>query len=139
VSNVMWFLHLLGAVGMGFYIVLPVLLGKAPKLAGGGQEGLAEGLSSANRIAQYFLVVQLLTGGYIMSQGNYSPLWMVLVTVLFLGIAAVSGMMSKPLKQIVGSIRENRSATAYIAKARAMSFAVLIMYLVIIYLMKFPF
>ncbi|WP_244863675.1 hypothetical protein [Paenibacillus cisolokensis] len=45
---------MLGAVGMGFYIVLPVLLGKAPKLAGGGQEGLAEGLSSANRIAQYF-------------------------------------------------------------------------------------
>lgn len=55
--KVMLFLHVIGAVGMGFYIVLPIMLGRATKLAGVGQGGLADGLRSANRIAQYFLVL----------------------------------------------------------------------------------
>ena len=29
---------------MGFYIVLPVMIGRASKLDGGGQAGLADGL-----------------------------------------------------------------------------------------------
>ena len=38
--KVMLFLHVLGAVGMGFYIVLPIMIGRASKLAGVGQGGL---------------------------------------------------------------------------------------------------
>ncbi|WP_165279858.1 hypothetical protein [Paenibacillus protaetiae] len=138
-NNVFWFLHLLGAVGMGFYIVLPIMLGRATKLAGGGQEGLADGLASANRVVQYFLIVQLLTGGYLMSQGDYAVGWMVIIIVLFLAIAAVSGIISKPLKLIVSSIQSGQSATNHIGKARVLSLIVLILYVVVIYFMRFPF
>lgn len=137
--NLMLLLHVLGAVGMGFYVVLPIMVGRASKLAGAGQGGLAEGLLSANRVTQYFLVLQLLTGGYLMSQNDYSVAWMVIIIVLFLGIAALGGIISKPLKLVVASIQEGKSASAHINKARIMSIIVLVLYIANIYFMKFPF
>lgn len=137
-SNVMLFLHVIGAVGMGFYLVLPVMIGRASKLAGVGQGGLAEGLLSANRIAQYFLIVQLLTGGYLISQSDYKVVWMIIVVVLFLAIAALGGIISKPLKFVVAAIQEGKSASTHIKKARVMSIIVLLLYIVILYFMKFP-
>lgn len=137
-NNFMLFLHVLGATGMGFYIVMPVLVGRISKLAGEGQAGLAGGLASANRIAQYFLVLQLLTGGYLMSQSDYAVLWMIITTVLFLAIAALGGIISKPLKRIVTEIQAGQSASSHIAKARTLSVLVLIIYIVILYFMKYP-
>ena len=137
-NNFMLFLHVLGATGMGFYIVMPVLVGRTSKLAGEGQAGLADGLVSANRIAQYFLILQLLTGGYLMSQSKYAVLWMIIVTVLFLAIAALGGIISKPLKRIVTEIQTGQSASSHIAKARMLSVIVLIIYIVILYFMKYP-
>ncbi|MCQ6558543.1 hypothetical protein [Paenibacillus mendelii] len=137
-NNFMLFLHVLGATGMGFYIVMPVLVGRTSKLAGEGQAGLADGLVSANRIAQYFLILQLLTGGYLMSQSKYAVLWMIIVTVLFLAIAALGGIISKPLKRIVTEIQTGQSASSHIAKARMLSIIVLIIYIVILYFMKYP-
>lgn len=137
-NNAMIFLHVLGAIGMGFYIVLPIMIGRATKLAGVGQAGLADGLASANRIIQYFLIVQLLTGGYLMSQGDYTVAWMIIVIILFLAIAAISGIMSKPLKQIVSSNQAGQSATGHIMKARMFSLIVLVLYVVVIYFMVFP-
>lgn len=137
-TDFLLFLHVIGAAGMGFYIVLPVIIGRATKLDGGGQAGLADGLVSANRVAQYFLVLQLLTGGYLMSKGEYAVIWMILVTILFLAIAALGGIVSKPLKQIAVSIQTGKSASSHIAKARVMSIIILLIYLVIIYFMKYP-
>ncbi|MNZ74744.1 hypothetical protein D3C78_932030 [compost metagenome] len=136
--NAMLYLHLLGAVGMGFYVVLPFVVGRASKLAGAGQVGLADGLLSANRIAQYFLIVQLLTGGYLMSKADYTVAWMVIILALFLAIAALGGIISKPLKLVLSSINEGKSATAHISKARVLSIIVLILYVAIIYFMQFP-
>lgn len=136
--DTMLFLHVLGAVGMGFYIVLPVMIGRASNLAGTGQSGLADGLISANRIAQYFLILQLLTGGYLMSKFDYSVAWMIIIVVLFLAIAALGGIISKPLKQIVSAIQAGQSASSNIQKARIMSLIILLLYIVIIYFMKFP-
>ncbi|MCA0755323.1 hypothetical protein KP806_09695 [Paenibacillus sp. N4] len=134
----MLFLHVLGAVGMGFYVVLPFMIGRASNLAGLGQGGLADGLVSANRIAQYFLILQLLTGGYMISQADYKLVWMIIILVLFLAIAALGGIITKPLKRVVSSIEEGKSATAHISKARVMSFIILLLYVVILYFMKFP-
>ncbi|WP_127572582.1 hypothetical protein [Paenibacillus xylaniclasticus] len=137
-DKIMTVLHVIGATGMGIYLLMPVLIGQTTKLTGAGQEGLSAGLHSANRIAQYFLVLQLLTGGYMMSQADYTPLWMSLITVVFLAIAAVSGIMGKPLKLIGQSIKEGQSATSHISKARVLSFIVLLLYVVVIILMKNP-
>ncbi|AZN40236.1 hypothetical protein [Paenibacillus albus] len=134
----MLFLHVIGATGMGFYIVLPLMASRASKLDGSGQAGLAEGLVSANRIAQYFLVLQLLTGGYLMSQNDYKVIWMIIVTLLFLAIAALGGIVTKPLKRIVTAIQSSESASAHIAKARVLSMLILVIYLVILYFMKYP-
>ncbi|QNK59955.1 hypothetical protein [Paenibacillus sp. PAMC21692] len=132
-------LHVLGAVGMGFYVVLPIMLGGASKSDGSGQAGLAKGLLSANRIAQYFLIVQLLTGGYLMSQGDYAVAWMIITTLLFLGIAALGGIASKPLKGIVSAIQSGQSTTAYVNKAKIMSLIILVLYVAIVYFMVFRF
>ncbi|MFC4812546.1 hypothetical protein [Paenibacillus sp. GCM10023250] len=134
----MLFLHVIGAAGLGFYIALPFMAGRATKLDGGGQAGLADGLVSANRIAQYFLVLQLLTGGYLMSQSDYAVIWMIIVTVLFLAIAALGGIITKPLKRISASIQSGQSASAHIAKVRTLSVVLLLVYLVTIYFMKYP-
>ncbi|RAP75513.1 hypothetical protein [Paenibacillus montanisoli] len=134
----MLFLHVLGAAGMGFYLVLPLMVGRASKLDGSGQAGLADGLVTANRIAQYFLVLQLLTGGYLMSQGEYKVIWMIIVTLLFLAIAALGGIVTKPLKRIATAIQSGESASAHIAKARVLSLIILVIYVVILYFMKYP-
>lgn len=134
----MIFLHVIGAAGLGFYLALPFMAGRASKLDGGGQAGLAEGLASANRIAQYFLVLQLLTGGYLMSQGDFAVAWMIIVTVLFLAIAAIGGIITKPLKRIATSIQSGQSASSHIAKVRTLSVVLLLVYLVTIYFMQHP-
>jgi hypothetical protein len=139
VNSFMIWLHVIGAAGMGIYLLMPLLVGQATKLTGAGQEGLSAGLYTANRIAQYALIVQLLTGGYLMSQGEYSTLWMIIITVIFVAIGALSGIMGKPLKRIGSSIRDGQSATAHIAKARVLSFIILVLYAAIMYLMTNPF
>jgi hypothetical protein len=132
------FLHVLGAAGLGFYLVLPFLAGRASKLAGAGQEGLAEGLVAGNRIAQYFLVLQLLTGGYLVSKADYTVLWMVLSIVLFLAIAALGGIITKPLKRIVSSIQSGQSATSHIKRVQTLSVIILVLFIVTLYLMTNP-
>ncbi|WP_168122800.1 hypothetical protein [Paenibacillus sp. HB172176] len=133
------FLHLLGAVGMGFYIVLPFIISKASKLAGAGQEGLAAGVLSANRIVQYFLVLQLITGGYLMSKYDLSVAWMIIVVLLFLGIAALGGIISKPLKLVISSIKEGKDASSHFGKAKVLSYIILILYVAVIYFMYYSF
>ena len=132
------FLHTIGAVGMGLYLLLPFLVGRVTQLTGDGQAGLADGLVFANRIAQYCLVLQLLTGGYMMSQSEYTVLWTVLITLLFLAIAALGGIAAKPLKRIASAIQSGQSASAHIARVRMFSIIILILYIAIIYLMQYP-
>jgi hypothetical protein len=136
--NFVTFLHTIGAVGMGLYLLLPFLVGRVTQLTGEGQAGLADGLVFANRIAQYCLILQLLTGGYMMSNADYTVLWMVLITVLFLAIAALGGIAAKPLKRIAAAIQSGQSASAHIARVRMFSIIILILYLAIIYLMQYP-
>ena len=118
---------------------MPFLAGRASRLAGAGQQGLAEGLVAGNRIAQYFLVLQLLTGGYLISKAPYTVAWMIIVIVLFLAISALGGIVTKPLKGIVSQIQAGQSASAQIAKVRVFSIILLVLYLVIVYLMANPF
>ncbi|OXM15305.1 hypothetical protein [Paenibacillus herberti] len=139
-TDVMVFLHVLGAGGLGFYLILPFLVGRASRLAGVGQQGLAEGLITGNRVAQYFLIVQFITGGYLITAaGEYTVVWMVISILLFLAIAALGGIQTKPLKGIVSQIQAGQSAAASIAKVRMFSFILLALYVIIMYLMVNPF
>lgn len=132
------FLHLIASIGMGFYLLLPFLaqrLGGKPDHALGGYAGL---LVSANRVGQYLLILQFLTGGYLISKADYSYLWMGIVIVAFLVIAAFSGMLTKPLKLYREAAAEGKSAAELTGKIRLFSVLIGVSFVFILFLMKYP-
>ncbi|KIL35553.1 hypothetical protein SD71_12940 [Cohnella kolymensis] len=134
--KVMLFLHLVGAVGMGIYAVLPFVAGKFKQLSGAAQEGLASGLVSAGRIGQYALVLQLLTGGYLISQADYTVGWMITAIVLFLALAALSGIIQGPLKRIARAAANGENASAAISKVQTLSTILFVLFLITIWIME---
>lgn len=133
----MLFLHIIGALALGFYLVLPFVFGAVGKLSLAAQEGTLSAVKSLNRFAQFGLVIQLLTGGYLIGKGSYSVAWMIVVVVLFLLIGALGGVMAKPLKLAVASIRENKGIAAETAKLRTLSVLLSISVILISFLMVF--
>jgi nitrogen fixation/metabolism regulation signal transduction histidine kinase len=134
----MLFLHVLGAIAAGFYLLLPFLLMSVDKLSAAAQGGYVQGMVLANRIGQYILIVQLLTGGYLISKQEYAVWWIVAIIVLFLVVSALAGIMSKPMKRLVADTKEGKSATQYLGKIKTFSTIISVVLLVLIYLMSFP-
>jgi len=132
-------LHILGAVAMGFYAIVPFIVGKLNKLSTAGQEGLLVGVGTANRLGQYFLIVQFITGGYLMSQAKYSVFWMVSTTVVFLAIAAFSGIMGKQIKLAVQSAKSGKADAAATGKVRTFSTLIFVLFIVIVLLMVYSY
>lgn len=137
-TTIMLFLHVVGAVGMGIYAILPFLAGQFKKLSGSAQEGLASGIVTAGRFGQFALVLQLLTGGYLMSKGEYATSWMIVITVLFLAIGALSGIVQGPAKRIASASRDGQDASAAIAKVQTLSGIILILFLIVLWVMQAP-
>jgi len=136
--DVMIFLHIIGAIGMGIYAILPFLAKRFRQLSTPAQEGLASGLLTAGRIGQYSLVLQLLTGGYLVSQADYAVSWMITIVVLFLALGALSGIVQAPIKRIVNAASANQDASGSISRVQTLSFVILIIFLVVVWLMKNP-
>lgn len=137
----MLFLHIVGAVGMGIYAILPFIVGKFKQLSGAAQEGLASGLVSAGRFGQYALVLQLLTGGYLESSddaGDFAVSWIILAAVLLLALGALSGILQRSLKRIVSAAASSQNASASISKAQKLSAIIFILFLVEIWIMTNP-
>lgn len=135
--QVMLFLHIIGALALGFYLVLPFVFGAVGKLSLAAQEGTLSAVKSLNRFAQIGLVIQLLTGGYLIGKGDYSVLWMIVVVVLFLAIGALGGIMAKPLKLAIGGIRDNKNISTETAKLRTLSSLLSVSVILITFLMVF--
>ncbi|MDO7906103.1 hypothetical protein Q5741_06680 [Paenibacillus sp. JX-17] len=136
VARLVLFLHIIGAVAMGFYLVVPFVVGKIGSLSNGAKEGTLSAIGTLNRYAQIGLVIQLLTGGYLISEGNYSVAWMIVVFILFLAIAAIGGMMGKPLRTAITAIRSG-SAAAEVGRLRGMSSLLAICLLLILFFMVY--
>lgn len=136
-GNVTFFLHMVGTAALGFYLILPFVVGGIQKLSLGAQEGAVNTIRVANRFAQYGLVIQLLTGGYMMSQGKYSVPWMIIVTVLLLAMFAIGGIMGKPLKNALAGIREKREVKEETGKLGTFSALLSLLLLVMIFFMVF--
>ncbi|WP_151735491.1 hypothetical protein [Paenibacillus tengchongensis] len=132
-----FFLHMIGTLALGFYLVLPFVLGKTQKLSASAKEGTLSFISGFNRFAQYGLVIQLLTGGYMMSQGEYSVPWMVIVVVLMLAMFALGGIMGKPLRLAAAGMRENRDVSAETGKIRTLSLLLLVALVLMIFFMVY--
>jgi peptidoglycan/LPS O-acetylase OafA/YrhL len=139
--TVMLFLHVVGAVGMGIYAIMPFVVGRFKQLSGTAQEGLASGLILGGRLGQYSLVLQLLTGGYLISNSempDYTVAWMVTIIVLFVAIGALTGIVQAPLKRIAVSSIKGESASSSIARVQTLSSIIFVLFLVMIWLMQDP-
>jgi hypothetical protein len=110
--NFIVFLHVLGSLGVGFYLLLPFVASKLSGLSPQAQVGYCKGIFGMNRIGQWLLIVQFLTGGYLISKSGVSVAWMIVVIVLFLALGAISGMLAGPLKRIIEHGGEGKAAAA---------------------------
>lgn len=137
-NNFMLFLHVVGAVGMGIYAILPFLAGLFKQLSTPAQEGLASGLYAAGRVGQFALVLQLLTGGYLISQSDYKVSWMIVIIVLFLAMGALGGILQAPLKRIKAAAASGTDASGSISRVRTLSILTFVIFIVVIWLMKNP-
>lgn len=133
----MLFLHIVGTLALGFYLVLPFVMAKVSKLSPAAQEGTMSAVKSLNTFAQIGLVIQLLSGGYMISKGEYSVPWMIIIVILFLGIGAVGGIMGKPLRLAIEGIRANRNISAESSKLATLSYVVALLVLLISFFMVF--
>lgn len=135
--NVLFFLHMIGTLALGFYLVLPFILGRAEKLSPAAKEGTLSAIGGFNRFAQYGLVIQLLTGGYMMTKGDYSVAWMIIIVLLLLAMFALGGIMSKPLRLASAGMRENRDVSAETGKLRTLSALLSVSLLLMVFFMVF--
>ncbi|TLS51031.1 hypothetical protein FE782_16705 [Paenibacillus antri] len=106
------FLHVLGSLAVGFYLLLPFVAMRLSGLDPHAQVGFAKGIFGLNRIGQWLLIVQFLTGGYLISKAGVSVPWMIVVIVLFVALGAMSGMIAGPLKRIIANGGEGKAAAA---------------------------
>ncbi|MFE4710326.1 MULTISPECIES: hypothetical protein [Paenibacillus] len=136
-GKILFFLHMIGTLALGFYLVLPFILGRAEKLSPAAKEGTLSAIGGFNRFAQYGLVIQLLTGGYMMTKGEYSVPWMIIVVVLLLAMFALGGIMSKPLRLAAAGMRENRDVSGETAKIRTMSALLMVVLLLMVFFMVY--
>ncbi|MCI3925125.1 hypothetical protein MO973_33440 [Paenibacillus sp. TRM 82003] len=106
------FLHVLGSLAVGFYLLLPFVAMKLSGMNPQAQVGYAKGIYGLNRMGQWLLIVQFLTGGYLISKYDLTVTWMIVVIVLFVALGAMSGMIGAPLKRIIQHGGEGKAAAA---------------------------
>lgn len=133
------YLHVLSAVMMGIYLLLPFLAQRVEALESKtAQYGFLHVLFAMNRSAQFALIIAFLTGGYMVSKAPYSILWMALSIVLFLAIAALSGIMGKRMRLALAE--ESGSAIfKQIGSIKTLSVINGILFFIVLTLMNFPF
>lgn len=136
-GHFLFFLHMIGTLALGFYLVLPFVLGRVEKLSAPAREGTLSAIGGFNRFAQYGLVIQLLTGGYMMSQGEYSVPWMIVVVVLLLAMFALGGIIGKPLRLASAGMRENRDVSAETGKIRTLSLLLMVALVLMVFFMVY--
>ncbi|MDQ0493602.1 hypothetical protein [Paenibacillus brasilensis] len=133
----MFFLHMIGTLALGFYLVLPFLVGKIGSLSPAAQEGMVSAVQLLNRIAQFALIILLVSGIFLTIGGPYSVKWIVIVFVLFLAISAIGGIMGKPLRLALEALRNNQPINGYIGKMRTFSTLLAVFLILITFLMVY--
>ncbi|WP_341281283.1 hypothetical protein [Paenibacillus sp. FSL H8-0537] len=132
------YIHVLSAVLMGFYLVLPLLAFKiSAQLEVQGKKSQLELLFSLNRFGQLAVVIAFLSGGYLVSQAEYPTLWWILAILLLLAIAAVGGILGSNMRKV---IRDSDASEILkrMGKIRSLSVFACLLYFLMITLMLFP-
>ncbi|WP_138495462.1 hypothetical protein [Paenibacillus pinistramenti] len=130
--KIIMFLHILGSLALGFYLVLPFVVGGIGRLSQASREGMLSLIGLLNRYAQYGLVLQLLTGIYLVVKGEYTMAWTTVVGVLFLIAGGLSGMLGKPLR-----VAKMGGDTSALGKIRSFSTLLAVVVLVMSFFMVY--
>ncbi len=136
--NFMIFLHVIGAVGLGFYLISPLLLGRIDRMTGAVLENYLSGLHATGRAMQFLLIVQLLTGGYLMSKLPYTTMWIILTSVFFLVVAAITGMLNGKMKKAAKELQGGGTGESYLKSIKSFGYISAVSMLIILYLMMYP-
>lgn len=132
-------IHLLGAVGMGFYLLMPFIGGKLGGVALAQQVGIVRIFYNANKIAQYLVLAQFLTGGYLMSlYKDLSHTWMAVTVVLLIAIGAISGIMGVNLKRMIQALEAGNSSDVNAVKVKTFSWILFVLLIAMLLIMKQP-
>jgi uncharacterized membrane protein len=127
--NAMKWAHVISAIALLLYLVLPFISGSAARPNG------ASRLHGLNRIGQYLLIVAFLTGGYMVSKAGMSGAWMAVAIVLILVMFAMAGMMGGPLKRLKAG---NSGTAESVKKLRTFSIIAAGAFVLILVLMYNP-
>lgn len=122
-------IHVISAILLIFYVVLPFLAGGAAK------PDTAAGLHRLNRIGQYILIVAFLTGGYMVSRAGMSTTWMVAAVVIILVMFAMAGMIGGPLRRLKAG---NSGTAESVRKLRTFSIVAAVAFIMLVVLMYNP-
>ncbi len=136
--NFVIFLHVIGAVALGYYLISPLLLIRAYKLTGTVLENVLSGLYATGRVMQFLLIVQLLTGGYLIAKLPYTKLWIVLTIVIFLIVGAVTGILNGKMKKAIQELKRGGTGTSYLQSIKLLSYLSSLSMLAILYIMMYP-
>ncbi|KRF03596.1 hypothetical protein ASG89_02175 [Paenibacillus sp. Soil766] len=138
VQHVMLFLHVISALLLGSYVVFPFIVGRAASLSGAGQESFMGLLSTINRIGQFALIVTFISGGAMVSEGNFSGLWMALAIILLVIVGAVTGMIGGRIKKLRANSAAGINTAADAAKIKTFSWIASIAVILAIVIMTNP-
>ncbi|SEG74123.1 hypothetical protein [Paenibacillus sp. UNC499MF] len=126
------FLHVTGAITLGFYLLLPLLLQSSLKQPADARLGQLKLIRHLNRIGQWVLLAQLATGGYLLSLGTYSAAWITVVITLFTVVGAAGGMLGVALRRVINGRSEGTRGAFWYSAAAGLAFVLLLV------LKKFP-
>jgi hypothetical protein len=98
-SQWVFILHIAGAVGMGVYVWLPWWVRQSIRLPSTVQTSAWRMVYWANFVSQWILVLQMLTGVYLLAFGDYPILWVIGVLIAFLAIGGFGGMFGLMLRR----------------------------------------
>jgi H+/Cl- antiporter ClcA len=91
-----------------------------------------------NFLTQWILVVQLFTGGYLYTQGEYSARWTILVALAYVSIGAYGGLFGYYIRHFLKSPSQYE-LKPWMRKVRFLAILTTVSMLMIIVLMLFPY
>lgn len=125
--NTSFWVHVVTGYILIAFILIPILIPMAKT-----NRGVASTIVGMNRIVQYLLVIAFLSGGYMVSKVDFGILWLVAVIILLLIMFAMSGMVTKPLKNLANG------QTGDAKKAVIFSLVFLVAYIMMMAIMSSP-
>ncbi len=106
--NIVLFIHVVSAMLLGVYLVIPFIWSKTNDLLADAQYSYLQILTLFNRIGQYSLIALFITGGYMVSKVDVTVTWIITVIALLVLIGALTGMIGSKMKKMMALNKQGK-------------------------------